>query len=378
MVGGVISSQKPKQKNPFHRIEKLLIACWVFGFFFMGWAYPILFKDTGKAPIRVLIDRIPNTLDPSQNPDMTARRILPLITEFGYRPHPQDSLEDFTLTPPDLTRPEIQFKVVRDDLSRGLLFESGRADVLFDSLSLSKTAHYRDSGKTVIVEKGFHLSYLGFNLRHPILMRPEVRRAIEKALPISEWILHKYFGFVEALPEGGGNGDPAEAAKELSRAGLIPDSNGVRFKLTYLTTPVREGNELALLVRAALAQVGIRIEVIPLEPSLFFSKLNKGEFDLFGSRIPRSNPKEAVADFFMSKGRRNYFSYSNPELDRSFSQDSKLSLEQVLPTLRRDLPVIPLFTWNHGLLLSSRVLWPTQSEMAIDDSFRFLARLQLK
>jgi len=308
---------------------------------------------------------------------MMARKILPLIEEFHYSVNPGRELDDFLLTPPDTRHPKLHFKVIRDDLTRGVWFESGKGDVLFDTLSLSKTAHFRTSGSQVLTATGHHFSYLGFNLKHPVLALLKVRRAIQKAIPIQEWIQEKYFGFVEPLPSTQQKLDIPAANSDLDQAGFPVQPDGFRFTLRYLTTPVREGNEMALLTREALKRIFIRIEVVPLETSLFFSRLNRRDFELFGSRIPRSTPDEPIQDFFKSGGRRNYFSYSNLGVDDFLALHPQANLDAVLPELIRDLPLIPLFTWRHGLLLSPRVVLQGIDFRAMDDSFRFLRGLLL-
>jgi hypothetical protein len=345
---------------------------------FMG---TVLFtQNTPKNEILILIDRAPNTLSPSQTPDVMARKILPLIQEFQYSPGAtggvEVDLEDFILTPLEAHRPKLHFKVVKDDLTRAVWFSRNQADVLFDTLSLSKTRYFENQGAKLYSPVGFHLSFIGFNLKHPQLRRPEVRRALAQALPIELWIKQKYFGFVDPvspLPEF----DPEASKKLLDQAELKTKEDGFRFTLRYLTTPVREGNELALLVREALKQIGVRVEVVPLESSLFFNKLGSGEFELFGSRILRKSAEDSVIENFKTGGIRNYFGYSNLKLDEFVLSHPKASWTQIDPFLSPDSPIIPLFTWRHGLLLSHRIHPSGIDASTLDDSFRFLSALQL-
>jgi ABC-type transport system substrate-binding protein len=341
-------------------------------------------QGTPKNEIRILIDRAPNTLDRRQPPDAMARRILPLLHEGGYRLEAPRGLDDFQLLPPETSgpsakpRPALHFRVVKDDLTRGVLYSRGLVDVLFDTLSLSKTGHFRKLGHTVLAPEGHHLSYLGLDLRNPVLARLEVRQAIRDALPLSRWIQQKYFDFVTPLMSSGASGDPEAASRRLDRAGFPKGTDGIRFHLRYLTTPVREGNELAFLVREALRPVGIRIEVIPLESSLFFSRLKRGDFDLFGSRILRPEPDAPVGDLFRSHAPRNYFGYSNPSVDAFLEAHPQAGWPELARWVQEDLPCIPLFTWKHGLLLSSRMGWQGGgAPESLDDSFRFLSLLQI-
>ncbi|MBU6152930.1 MAG: hypothetical protein KGP28_01385 [Bdellovibrionales bacterium] len=306
-----------------------------------------------------------------------ARKILPLIHEEKYSVSADSTLDRFILIPPDPRSPKLHFRVIRDDLTRGILFDSEKCDVLFDTMSLSKTDFFRRAGAKVSLSKGFHISYLGFNLRSPILSNLAVRRAIQKAIPVPLWIRAKYFGFVEPVPGFEFQADIVGANLELDQAGFSRSGEESRFTLRYLTTPVREGSELAMLIRDALKKIRIAVDIIPLEPSLFFSKLNRSDFDFFGSRIPRSSSVEPVLDFFATGGRRNYFSYSSPDLDRRIRANGATTLEEILPVLRKDLPLIPLFSWNHGVLLSKRIRTPKEGVVVSDDSFRFLSTLQL-
>ncbi|NDG84198.1 MAG: hypothetical protein EBX52_04065 [Proteobacteria bacterium] len=339
-------------------------------------AAALSFQNIPKNEIRILIDRAPNTLSTGQNPDVMARKILPLLTELGYTISESPDLEDFTLSPPSADRPALHFRVVKDDLTRGILFERGSADVLFDTLSLSKTRYLQEHGAALLSPPGWHLSFIGFNLRNPVLRNPAVRTAVAKAFPVRTWIEKKYFGFVdpvEPLPSY----DPEGAQRDLDQAGFPIKADGTRFALRYLTTPVREGNELALLTREALKKVGIRVEVTPLESSLFFSKLSTGEFELFGSRILRASPETSVAESFKTGGIRNYFDYSNEKVDAWLTTHPKASWTELAPLILEDSPLIPLFTWKHGLLLSRRIPKDSIRESDLDDSFRFLSRLPL-
>ena len=291
---------------------------------------------------------------------------------------PDSSLDRFRLNPPERSRPALDFRVVRDDLTRGALYLHGKADAMYDTLSLSKTDHFRQKGETVITAPGSHLSYLGFNLKSPILGILAIRRAISMGLPVSLWVKSKYFSFAEELGAGAPTFHPEESARLLDQAGFPRGPDGIRFHLRYLTTPVREGSELALLVREALTKLGIQIEIVPLEPSLFFSRLKGGDFDLFASRIFRSAGEDPSLELLRTGSPRNYFSYSNATLDSLGNGGKTPGLPELLPFILQDLPWIPLFTWRHALLLSKRVEGAGDPLDPGEDSFRFLRKLRIK
>jgi ABC-type transport system substrate-binding protein len=336
-------------------------------FFFMSRSS----QDRPKNEIRILIDRVPNTLDFSQAPDTLAQRLLPLLKEFHYRVADNHLNEDFYFLPPDPTLPKLHFIYVRDELTRATLFMGDRADVLFDSLSLAKTSWIKKRGAQILEAPGFTLSFIGFQLHDPILKNLRVRQAIQAALPVGDWAHYKYFDWVKPLPEVAQTPDLEKANRLLDNAGFPRSPNGSRFTLQYVTTPVREGNEAAMLVREALKAIGIRVEITPVETSLFYSKLKSANFQIFSGRMIRNGPEDAVSDFLGPHGIRNYFGYAELP-DRSFAWD------QVKAQVYRDLPMIPLYTWNHSAALSDRLTYLPDAATHLDDSFRFLNTLRIK
>jgi len=328
-------------------------------------------QDKPKNEIRILIDRIPNTLDLSQAPDTLAQKLFPLLKEDHYALVKPFLYEDFRFMPPDPTLPILHFIYIRDELSRSLLFQGGHTDVLFDSLSIAKTAWFKKRGTNMIEAPGFRLSFIGFNLKDPILQDQRVRRAIQLSLPVSEWAHDKLFDWVTLLPEVPLEPDLVQANRLLDEAGHPKDASGLRFLLHYQTTPVREGYENALLIREALKGIGIRLEVKPIETSLFFNRLLHGEFQVFATTINRNTPDDPVSDFLRPSGQKNYFHY-NRLPDRVFAWD------EVKMQVFQDLPIIPLFNWKHSAVLSDRITALPGAETKLDDSFRFLTLLRIK
>ena len=325
-----------------------------------------------KNEIRILIDRIPNTLNVSQSPDVMAKRIFPLLTEQHYRLENTATNEDFTLFPQDTTRPPLHFIAVREELSRTLLFLSGGADVVFDSISLTKTTWIKEQKKGQVIEApGYNLSFLGLQYHDSILKDVRVRLAISLALPLSEWIHFKLFDWVTAIPEAPEKPDYTRARSLLDEAGFSVKADGLRFTLRYLTTTVREGNEMAFLVREALRKVEIGLDIQPLETSLFFDRLKRGDFQIFGARFFRSSASDSIADFLSPHGVRNYFQYDGLE-------EGPFTWDEVKTQVVKDLPLIPLFLWKHAAVLSDRIIVPPGFETKLDDSFLFLSLLTLK
>lgn len=251
-------------------------------------------------------------------------RLVPLLESGPYRYVARG--EDFDLIPVSPNRPNLHFQVVRDENTRAILFLKNEADVLFDTLSVAKTEWIRKKTSTRIYSApGESVSQLALNTENPLLADSNFRNVIASALPLKSWINHLFFNWVEPI--------------SISENGFMTAPLNPPVTLHYLSTPTREGQQIAQLIREALAKIGIRIEIHIYEPALFYAKIKKREFDLFSSTsVP---------------GMTNVLDLPHTEL-------------------------VPLFRWKHGLIISPRLIAPDNIEASLDYSFRFLSLLQLE
>ena len=342
--------------------------------FFISRSHQINSKDE----IRILIDRYPNR----QSLDVTYRKIAPLVDELHYQIQDDLSNETLVLTPPNPgpDHPKLIFHVVKDETTRALAFLKGDVDVLYDNLALTKIEWLKKRKEIQIIEApGFNLQYLGFNLKHHELSDLRVRQAIAAALPIDAWVQYKFFHWVEPIPSVELQYNVKKSNQLLDEAGYPRGKDGTRFSLRYFTTPVREGHELGLLIAEALKEIGIRVEISSFETSLFFSKLKQGEFDLFSSRWFRFQEHDPIESLLGGHGKHNFFSYADPEFDRKILASPQFDFNQAKEQIDRDLPLLPLFNWKHGLILPERIQFSSSANApALDETFRFLSLLRLK
>ena len=277
-------------------------------------------QEVPKNTIRILIEK------PVDEHNL---RIEPLIRESSYRYVSHG--EDFELIHPDPSRPILHFQVVRDENTRALIFLKEDADILYDNLSIAKTEWIRKKVRPeqirILSRSGDAISQLALNGENPLLQDASFRKTLAQALPLKLWMNKVFSGWVE------------EADPDLLTG---PESSFAPTKeitLRYLTTPSREGQQLAYLTREALKKIGIRIEIFVYEPALFYAKIKKRDFDLYSST-------------------------------------SLPGIKNIL-----DLPhtlLIPLFRWKHALIMNPRVKTPKDIEESFDYSFRFLSSLQLQ
>lgn len=159
---------------------------------------------------------------------------------------------------------------------------------------------------------------LGLNASRPPFDRYEVRRAISLAINRKEIIDGAMFGagapissfYPPHLPDTF-NGfslsphDPAEARRLLAKAGL---GGGLSVKLA--TPPTEYARRSAEIVRAELADIGVRVEIEPIEWAQWLSQvLVNRNYDM--TIVSHTEPDDL--DFFARKP--NYFGYVRPEFD---------------------------------------------------------------
>ncbi len=273
-------------------------------------------QEVPENTIRILIDKPMN---------QQHYRLQPLLEHEQYAYIAQE--EDFKLVPKNPKLPTLQFHLVKDENTRALLFLKGDSDVMYDTLSIAKTEWVKKqlvpSKAQIFSSPGDSVSELAINDENIKLQNPSVIAAINDALPIKHWAETVFFNWVEPIKKDWIETKP-------------PSQN---ITLQYLTTYSREGQQLAFLTREALGKIGINVVIHIFEPSLFYTKIKKREFDLFSST--RVNGNKNILDLPHTK-------------------------------------TIPLFRWKHGLIIGKRIAVPANIESSLDYSFRFLSELQLQ
>jgi peptide/nickel transport system substrate-binding protein len=175
----------------------------------------------------------------------------------------------------------------------------GDIDMLYE---VSRDAVDFVAAETTVTTYTFRRPYyipLVFNVRHPILKRPDVRKAINEALDR------------DALVKDGlnGRGRPADGpiwpehwARSQSNPAFQYDLDSARRRLDAAGFPSKRGGgalgsrfsftcvvfaedprfeRLAVLVQKQLADVGIDMKLLPLDQQEIESRLGRGDFDAF-------------------------------------------------------------------------------------------------
>ena len=229
---------------------------------------------------------------------------------------------------------------------------------------------------------GTSVHYLAFNFRDPHLARRRVREAIALALdrdalvrfilggaarPASGLLAPEHWAYTP-LPTR--RRDLARARRLLDRAGY-PDPDGAgplpRFRLIYKTSNQPGRRRLAEAIQAALAQVGIALEVRTYEWGTLFADVRSGNFQLCAlAWVGIGDPDLYYLGFHSTMhppAGYNRGGYGSPVMDRlTESGRRELDLERrrviyarVQRRAARDLPVVPLW-WEDRIVVQSRRL----------------------
>ena len=180
----------------------------------------------------------------------------------------------------------INFISIDDDNSAELAYEAGEVDLTeVTSISLVRYKKSPPAGTSLKAQGGLRYTWMGMNTGHPKLGDVRVRKAIQHAVDTDSileaaygGVAPKSYGIVPPGLIGKRNEskfsyDPAKARELLQAAGV---SN---LSLTLQTLNNQDRITAAQIIQANLADVGITVEVIPLDSGPFWNlgQESKGE-----------------------------------------------------------------------------------------------------
>lgn len=299
--------------------------------------------------------------------------------------------------------PAVRFRKVPNPTTRVLSLMHGDIDLSMNNVSALYVDYLRKEKNLAIqTTPGTNFTYVGFNLKDPILKDVRVRRAIAYGIDREELVKYRKRGLADLahaiLPHGHWaelkdgpryEYDPEKARARLDEAGYPePDGGGPRLKLLYKTSQNKDALRNIEVMRQRLSQIGIEIEIQSYEWGTFFDQIKRGDFQLYSlSWIGVTDPDFYYSVFHSDQtpenGGRNRGRYSNPEVDRLFEQartqmdqEKRAALyRQAQRILAEDLPYLPLWHERNVAIVSNRVGGFTLDTLA---SFRALESAYLK
>jgi peptide/nickel transport system substrate-binding protein len=263
---------------------------------------------------------------------------------------------------------EIFIRFVPDDASQVQALKAGDAD-MGTFISYSDVPTLQDAGLNIVIEPSGYDEFMFFMVNaeksHPALLDVNVRRAIALAIDRDSINTDLHFGltktpasFWDGLPYYNNPPlqpypfDPAEANRLLDAAGWIDsngngirDKDGVELEISHATTIRKDRQDVQAVMQQNLADVGIKLDVNPVDDTLFFASYGengpaaRGEYDIQewsdGPLFPDPDIYYWLCDQIPTDENpsgENWFYICDEELDSLIRQQST----QVDPVARRD------------------------------------------
>jgi peptide/nickel transport system substrate-binding protein len=288
---------------------------------------------------------------------------------------------DVLLSPADgaaLPRPAhaLELRTVRDENARALRLQAGRADVAMNVISPTLLpALAAEPGLSIRARPGANLTYLVVNEArgHGSLLanagvRTALSMAIDRALlcatlfdgrarPAAGLIAPANWAHADAPPFPF---DPAQARALLERAGAT------HARWTLLTSTERLRGDVARVIAQELGDVGVAIDVIPLEIATMIARLNAGDFDLASLQLPEMTEPNVLRYFlhgsFVPPAGANRGRVHDDELDALLdegdrsadAQERRLVYARVEARERDQMHLVPLWHEDQVVVTSLR------------------------
>lgn len=283
------------------------------------------------------------------------------------------SFADYYGGTPQIAR--LVVKAVPNDTTRVLELRKGSVGLLINSVPPDSLKALRAEPKVRIFEQpGLNVSYLGFNLRDPILQNRAVRQAIAHAIDREGIIAHLFAGgavttatLLAPMLWSHASGlpyfayDPHRASQLLDAAGFRdPDGAGPlpRLRLSYKTSTNPLRRRVAEAIAGQLRAVGIEPEVRAFEFGTFFDDIKKGNFQMYSLVWVGLVEPDAYFNIFHSASAppagANRGAYADTQIDawlesgrRTLDVSERVKIySQIQERLAVELPCVPLWVQN--------------------------------
>lgn len=278
---------------------------------------------------------------------------------------------------------EIIFQVVNQETAQVKMFSGEIGFMPISSMNPDDLRLYEDAGLQIQEVSYTSFQQMGVNCADELLSDKYVRQAFACAIDRESIVQTLLFGhanvantayppFFWSYPGDSAldsyEYDPERAISILTeQVGWeynegIMYANGKPVELTLIYPTGNKARELsAPVIQENLGNIGINIKLEIMEFATMISRLEKGDFQLFllGTGIG-ADPD--VTNLFSTNvvGKRNYYRYSNPELDELLlkgvnyisQEERKPIYNRVAEILNDELPTIFLYNWSEGRIIS--------------------------
>ncbi|MEQ9350172.1 MAG: ABC transporter substrate-binding protein, partial [Alphaproteobacteria bacterium] len=189
-------------------------------------------------------------------------------------------------TPPDWAN--VDYVLVEDDNSAELAYEAGEVDI--SEVTTTTAERWKDNLPANSVMKavgGLRYTWMGMNTEHPLLQDIRVRKAIQRAVDVEPILQAAYSGLAPRsygiVPPGLiGKRNQSNYSYDPDAARALLDEAGVSgLKLTLQVLNQQKNVTAAQIIQQQLGEVGIEVEVIPLDGGPFWELGQQAKGDAY-------------------------------------------------------------------------------------------------
>jgi peptide/nickel transport system substrate-binding protein len=286
------------------------------------------------------------------------------------------------------------FRVIPEYATRLIELESGGIDLMENVLPADADRLRADHPELRLVRRGWRFNdYIAWNQKNPLFQDLRVRKALAMGANIDDMIAklltsktgEKYarhsIGTITPALCGVHNEDvkplpydPAAAKKLLGEAGWrdsdgdgLVDNGGKKFEFTLnVNTGNKRRADVAVLLQANLKDIGVGVNIVPIESNTFFENLRKRDYEAalagWSSALFVDPSTLWHCDTPDKQYAFNFTSYCNPEVDALIDQglatpnpkDSAPIWKEVQAKIYADQPYLFLYWLDEIVAVHSR------------------------
>lgn len=255
----------------------------------------------------------------------------------------------------------VVFRPIPDETARTTALRNKEIDMILDTSSKEVVVLENAQDVEIHSVPGTFWEYIGLNNKG-VLSDVRVRQAI--AYAVNRDMLNQMVKFGRATVLPGGNIPPGHWAHADINIYSAPDTDKAKELLKEaghedgLNLTLKVGSDFQYQVEAAqvikqqLQEIGIEVEILAQESSVFFEALGKGDFELtIVGWLGFVDPDEYVYNLFKTGAVWNQQSYSNAEVDqlleegrKTFDQNERKAIyTDIQKKIAEDAPMVFLY-----------------------------------
>jgi peptide/nickel transport system substrate-binding protein len=256
---------------------------------------------------------------------------------------------------------KVVWRSIPDETSRTTALRNKEIDIVLQVSPKDIPILEKADGIKVESVTGTYWEYLGLNTSSGPLADKKVRQAIAWAIDREALNTVIKFGQATVLKNGpippghwAQSEDEIYPKRDLDKAEALLKEAGYEngFSVTLKVSPNQPQVDAAQVIKQQLKEVGIEVEVLSQEKSVFFEALGKKDFEMtVVGWVGFVDPDEFLYNIFHTDGLYNQQSYSNEKVDellekgrKTIDQNERIKIYNEAQTLiAEDAPMVFLY-----------------------------------